>query len=60
MLSMSRKQGEVIVINDEIRITIVEIRGNKVRIGIDAPKGVSIFREELWLANQKKKEEGAP
>ena len=47
MLVLSRKQNQSIVINDNIRITVVSIRGNQVRIGIEAPPSVPVFREEL-------------
>lgn len=50
MLVLTRKQAEQIVIGDNITITVVRVDGNKVRIGIDAPKNVSIQRGEL-LAN---------
>ena len=47
MLVLSRKQNQSIVINGDIRVTVVSIRGNQVRIGIEAPESVAIFREEL-------------
>lgn len=47
MLLLSRKQGERIMIGDGIVITVVEIRDRKVRLGIDAPAGVVIHREEI-------------
>lgn len=50
MLVLSRKAGEQIVISDTITITIVEIRGDKVRIGIDAPPEVIVHRQEVWDA----------
>lgn len=50
MLVLSRKKNEAIVIGDQVTITVVEIRGDKVRIGIDAPKDVSINRQEIALA----------
>ena len=50
MLVLSRKKGEQIVISDTITITIVEIRGDNVRIGIDAPKEVEVHRQEVWDA----------
>jgi carbon storage regulator len=47
MLVLSRKIGETIVVGDDIRITVVEIRGGKVRIGIDAPAHVIVDRQEI-------------
>ena len=48
MLILSRKTGEKIIINGDIEITIAELRGSEVRIGISAPKNVSIYREEVY------------
>jgi carbon storage regulator len=53
MLVLSRQKNEVIIINDNIHIHVVDIRGDKVRIGIDAPKEVSVHRKEVWLAIHK-------
>lgn len=47
MLVLSRKAGEVIVIGDDIRITIVKIRGGRVRLGVDAPRDVQVRRSEV-------------
>jgi carbon storage regulator len=52
MLVLSRKKNESIIINDDITVTVVEIRGDKVRLGIDAPKDVSVHRQEVWEAIQ--------
>ncbi|WP_435019209.1 carbon storage regulator CsrA [Tundrisphaera sp. TA3] len=52
MLVLSRKKDESIIINDHIRVTIVEVRGDKVRIGIDAPKDVAVHRQEVYEAIQ--------
>jgi carbon storage regulator len=47
MLSLSRKRGEIIVIGDNIRIMVTEIKGGSVRLGIEAPKDIRIYREEI-------------
>jgi carbon storage regulator len=62
MLVLSRKKDESIIINDHIRVTIVEIRGDKVRLGIDAPKEVSVHRREVYEAiqNQARRDAAAP
>jgi len=59
MLVLSRKKDESIIINDDIRVTVVEIRGDKVRLGIEAPKDVTVHRREVYEAiqNQKSHEE---
>ncbi len=48
MLVLTRKLGEVITIGDEIRITVVSIEGNQVKLGIDAPKSVKVHRAEIY------------
>ena len=53
MLVLSRKRSEKIVINNDITITIVEIRGDKVRLGIDAPKEIPVHRQEVFDQHQK-------
>jgi len=50
MLILSRKLDEKVVIGDDIVISIVEIRGDQVRIGIDAPKKIKVFRQEVYDA----------
>ncbi|MEL7497171.1 MAG: carbon storage regulator CsrA [Planctomycetota bacterium] len=50
MLVLSRKKNESIVINDDITIVVVEIRGDKVRLGIEAPKEVPVHRREVYEA----------
>lgn len=50
MLVLSRKKGECIVINDDVVITVVELRGDKVRLGIEAPKEVPVHRKEVYDA----------
>lgn len=48
MLALSRKKGEAIVINNNIEITILEIKGEQVKIGISAPKEVPVYRKEVY------------
>ena len=47
MLVLTRLEGQVITIGDNIRVTIVEVRGDKVRVGIDAPRNVPVMRAEV-------------
>ena len=58
MLVLSRKKDDVIVIGDDIRIMVIEIRGDKVRLGIDAPKDVTVHREEIYDAIKRIEREG--
>lgn len=47
MLILTRKVGETIVINDNIRVTVLQVKGNQVRIGIEAPSEVAVHRQEI-------------
>lgn len=53
MLVLSRKKNESIVINNDVTIVVVEIRGDKVRLGIEAPKEVPVHRKEVYDAIQR-------
>lgn len=53
MLVLSRKKNETIIIDDQITVTIVEIRGDKVKLGIEAPPSVSVDRREVWEAKRR-------
>ena len=48
MLILSRKINERIMIGDDISISVIEVRGDQVRIGVDAPKNVKVFRQEVY------------
>jgi carbon storage regulator len=50
MLILTRRTGERVVIGDDVLVTVMAISGSTVRLGIAAPDGVSIYREEIWLA----------
>ncbi len=52
-LCLSRQRDESIIIGDDIVVTVVEIRGDKVRLLIEAPKEVSVHRQEVWRAIQR-------
>ena len=56
MLVLSRKKNESIVINNDIRIVVVEIRGDKVRLGVEATREVPVHRREVYDAIQRGKE----
>lgn len=49
MLALSRKENEAIVIGNDIEVTILEVKGDQVKIGISAPKSVPVYRKELYL-----------
>ena len=59
MLALSRKENESIMIGNEIEITVLEIKGDQVKIGIKAPKNVSIYREEIYAQIQEANKEAA-
>ncbi len=48
MLVLSRRVGESIMIGDEVTVTVLEVRGDVVRVGVGAPRHVAVHREELW------------
>ena len=52
MLALSRKKNEAIIVNNDIEITVLDIRGDQVKIGIAAPKEVPIYRKEVYLQIQ--------
>lgn len=57
MLALSRKKNEALVINNNVEITILEIKGEQVKLGISAPKEVPVYRKEVYVQIQKANEE---
>lgn len=56
MLILSRKVNETLMIGDNVTVTLLGVRGNQVRLGISAPKEVSVHREEIYFRIQKEKQ----
>lgn len=59
MLALSRKANESIVLGNDIEITILEIKGDQVKVGVSAPKSVAIYRKELYMQIQQSNKEAA-
>ncbi len=59
MLVLSRQRDEVIMIGDDIEITVVDIRGDKVRLGINAPRHIQVHRKEVYDAIKRENQEAA-
>ena len=57
MLALSRKKNEAIIVNNNIEITILEIKGDQVKIGVSAPKEVPIYRKEVYIQIQEANKE---
>ncbi|MCJ8170052.1 carbon storage regulator CsrA [Atopomonas sediminilitoris] len=56
MLILTRRVGETLMVGDEVTITVLGVKGNQVRIGVNAPKEVAVHREEIYQRIQKEKE----
>ena len=57
MLALSRKKNEAIIINNNIEITVLEVKGEQVKIGINAPKEVPVYRKEVYIQIQESNQE---
>lgn len=60
MLILTRRISESVIIGDEVKVTVLGVKGNQVRLGIDAPKTVSVHREEIYQRIQQEKQGGIP
>jgi carbon storage regulator len=56
MLILTRRVGETLVIGDDVTVTVLSVRGNQVRIGVNAPKTVTVHREEIYQRIQQEKD----
>ena len=57
MLALSRKKGEAIIVNNNVEITVLEVKGDQVKLGITAPKDVPIYRKEVYMQIQEANKE---
>ena len=60
MLILTRRVGETLIIGDNVTVTVLGVKGNQVRIGVNAPKDVTVHREEIYERIKKEKEQAHP
>jgi len=56
MLILTRRVGETLIIGDDVSVTVLGVRGNQVRLGVDAPKDIAVHREEIYQKIQNEKD----
>ncbi|MCR5594758.1 MAG: carbon storage regulator CsrA [Lachnospiraceae bacterium] len=59
MLALSRKKNEALIINNNVEITILEVKGDQVKIGIEAPREIPVYRKEVYLQIQEANKESS-
>jgi len=60
MLILTRRMGETVVIGDDVTVTVLGVKGNQVRLGVNAPKQVAVHRKEIYERIQREQEDGQP
>ena len=60
MLVLTRRPNESIVINDDVTVTVVEVKGERVKLGFDAPEWIEIWRKEIWVEKQQERDDVQP
>ncbi len=58
MLILTRRVGETLVVGDDVTVTVLGVKGNQVRLGVNAPKEVSVHREEIYQRIQQERQQG--
>ena len=60
MLVLTRRPNESIVINDNVTVTVVEVKGDRVKLGFEAPRWIEIWRKEIWVEKQQERDDVQP